>query len=140
MSGILEGGTNWGVLFLRLGAGLVFLAHGYPKLSGRGGDFKGSRESLTQSIHRLGLSFPYYLAIVVGAIEFFGGLMLLLGLWTRWAAIALAVIMVVASGRNFVQKGFLHSADFPFSLLTGLLALILLGSGSISLDSLLTRF
>ncbi len=55
-------------------------------------------------------------------------MLLVLDLQTQWAALALASVMLVASGRNFIQKGFVGSADFPFSLLVAPLALTLLGS------------
>lgn len=136
MKEVLVEGANWGLLFIRLGLGLVFLIHGYPKMSGRWGNVKGSRDSLAKSISRLRLPCPYYLAILVGTIEFLGGGMLILGFWTRWAAMVLVVIMLVASGRNLAEKGFIGSADFPFCLFTTLLGLIFLGSGPISLDGL----
>jgi putative oxidoreductase len=131
------GAASWGILILRLGVGLVFLTHGYPKMSGRSNDPKINREGLTHSIRRLGLPFPAHLALAVGTIEFAGGILLIVGLWTRWAALALAVIMAVASARNLVEKGFLKSADFPFSLLATLLGLTFLGGGFLSLDRLL---
>lgn len=134
MSPEWEAGANWGLFSLRLGLGFIFLTHGYPKMSGVESGAKASREGLTNSIRRLGLPFPRETAIVIGTIQFFGGLMLLVGLGTRLAASLLAVIMLVAATRNFVEKQFLDSADFPFSLLTSLVALILLGGGAISLD------
>ena len=137
MNEFLQIGTNWGLLFIRLGVGIVFLIHGYPKISNRWGDIKGSRQSLTESIRRLGFPFPYQFATLVGILEFFGGMLLVVGLGTRWAALGILPVMLVASGRNIIQKGFLDSGDFPFSLLMTLLGLILLGGGSISLDALL---
>jgi putative oxidoreductase len=103
-------------------------------MSGRGNQEKHSRASLTQNIARLGLPFPYALAIVVGTIEFIGGWMLIVGLLTEWVALAEASVMLVASARNFFQKSFVGSADFPFSLLVATLALALLGGGALSLD------
>jgi putative oxidoreductase len=137
MNPVLEEGASWGLLFLRLGVGMVFLMHGYPKMTGRSNDPKVNREGLTRSIRRLGLPLPSHLALSVGTLELTGGLMLIVGLWTRWAALALAMIMAVASARNFVEKGFLGSADFPLSLLATLLGLTFLGGGLISLDRLL---
>ena len=134
MNPFWEAGANWGLFFLRLGLGLIFLTHGYPKMTGVESGTKASREGLTNSIRRLGLPFPHEMAIVIGTIQFFGGLMLLVGLGTRPAASLLAVIMLVAAARNFVEKQFLDSADFPFSLLTSLIALSLLGGGALSLD------
>jgi putative oxidoreductase len=129
--------TSLALLILRVGTGVILIPHGYPKMSGRGNQEKHSRASLTQSIARLGLPFPYALAIVVGTIEFVGGFMLIVGLLTPWAALAEAFVMLVAAGRNFFQKSFVGSADFPFSLLVAMLALALLGGGAWSLDRVL---
>jgi putative oxidoreductase len=129
--------TSIALFILRVGTGLIFVPHGYPKMSGRGNQEKHGRASLTQSIAHLGFPFPYALAIVVGAIEFVGGLMLIVGLLTQWVSLALAFVMLVAAARNFFQKSFVGSADFPFSLLAATLALALLGSGAISFDRVL---
>lgn len=134
MSPVWDAGAAWGLLILRLGLGLIFVTHGYPKMAGKGTDPKVNRQGLENSIRRLGLPFPHEMAIVVGTIQFVGGLMLWLGLGTRLAAALLAVIMLVAATRNFVEKQFLGSADWPFSLLTSLLALLLTGGGALSLD------
>ena len=129
--------ANLGLLILRLGTGLICAVHGYPKMTGLGSQEKASRAHLTLSIQRLGLPFPYFLAIVVGTIEFVGGIMVAIGLLTRLGAAALAIVLLVATVRNFLQKQFLGSADFPFSVLVAVLALALIGAGALSLDSLL---
>ena len=125
------------LLILRVGTGVIFIPHGYPKMTGRGNQGIHGRKHLTQSINQLGFPFPQVFAIVVGAIEFFGGLLLIVGLQTQWAALALASVMLVASGRMLKQKGFVGCADFPFSLLVATLALALLGSGTASVDHVL---
>jgi len=119
---------------LRVGAGVIFIPHGYPKMTGGGGAAKGGQAHLTQSLAQMGLPFPYAFAVLVGAIELFGGAMLVLGLQTQLAALALVFVMLVATGRVLVQRGFVGEADFPFSLLVVTLALALLGGGAISLD------
>ena len=129
--------ANLGLLILRLGTGLICAVHGYPKMTGLGSQEKASRAHLTLSIQRLGLPFPYFLAIVVGTIEFVGGIMVAIGLLTRPGAAALAIVLLVATVRNFLQKQFLGSADFPFSVLVAVLALALIGAGALSLDFLL---
>ena len=140
MNGVWGIGSAWGLLLIRIGVGLVFIFHGYPKMTGQWGDCKGSRESVKKSILKLGLPFPHQLAILVGATEYYGGMLLMAGLGTRFVALAIAAVMLVASGRNYAEKGFLGGADMPFSLLMTLLGLAVLGSGSISLDALLWRF
>ena len=128
--------TDLALLILRVGTGVIFIPHGYPKMTGGGGDEKGGRAHLIQSLAQMGLPFPYAFAALVGAIEFFGGLLLILGLQTQWASLALAFVMLVATGRVLVQRGFVGNADFPFSLLVAVLALALLGGGTASLDQI----
>ena len=128
--------TDLALLILRIGTGVIFIPHGYPKMTGDGGEEKGGQAHLTQSLAQMGLPFPYAFAALVGAIEFFGGLLLILGLQTRWAALALAFVMLVATGRVLVQRGFVGNADFPFSLLVATLALALLGGGTVSVDQI----
>jgi len=128
--------TELALFILRVGTGVIFIPHGYPKMTGGGGDEKGGRAHLTQSLAQIGLPFPYAFAVLVGAIEFFGGLLLILGLQTQWASLALAFVMLVATGRVLVQRGFVSNADFPFSLLVATLALALLGGGTISVEQI----
>ena len=128
--------TDLALLILRVGAGVIFIPHGYPKMTGGGGEEKGGQAHLTQSLAQMGLPFPYAFAALVGAIEFFGGLLLILGLQTQWASLALVFVMLVATGRVLVQRGFVGEADFPFSLLLASLALALLGGGTVSLEQI----
>jgi putative oxidoreductase len=72
----------------------------------------------------------------VAALQSFGGLLLVLGLLTPWVAGALAVVMAAAVYKQSDQ-GFVLGADFPFVLLCVLLALVLLGSGRLSVEALL---
>ena len=67
----------FGLLALRLALGVIFFAHGYPKLAHLGG---GMQEFFVQ--HGL----PGYFVYVAGVLEVFGGLLLMLGLFTRPAA------------------------------------------------------
>ena len=128
--------TDLALLILRVGTGLIFIPHGYPKMTGGGGEEKGGQAHLTQSLAQMGLPFPRAFAALVGAIQFFGGLLLIIGLQTQWVAIALAFVMLVATGRVLMQRGFVSNADFPFSLLVATLALALLGGGTVSLDQI----
>ena len=128
--------TDLALLLLRVGTGVIFIPHGYPKMTGGGGEKKGGYAHLAQSLAQMGLPFPHAFAALVGAIQFFGGLLLILGLQTQWASLALAFVMLVATGRVLVQRGFVGEADFPFSILVATLALALLGGGTVSLDQI----
>lgn len=80
--------ADYGDLLIRVTAGLIFLIAGYAKLSGKV-DFAAMLG---------GLGFPAagFLATLVAVTEVIGGILLILGLWTYVAAIALAVVIVFA--------------------------------------------
>ena len=127
-------------MVIRLGMGFLFIVHGYPKMTGRWVvETKGSRESFVESIRGLGLPYALQLAVIFGGVMFFGGILLAVGLWTRWTSLILSALMVVAFGRNYFRKGFLGSGDFPFAVLVALLGLVFMGGGGISLDGLLLK-
>lgn len=84
----------------------------------------------------VGVQPGMFWAVVVGCCEFFGGILVLLGLFTRAAAAAIASVMVVAiltvhRGTFFLPQG----SEFALTLLAASVALILAGGGAASLDS-----
>ena len=123
-------------LFLRLGTGTVFVAHGFQKVLPEGAGIKVGRRHLTESIAGLGFPWPEVWAWAVTALQCLGGLLLILGVFTPVLAAALALMMAVAAYEKGPQ-GFVLGADFPFSLLCALLALVLLGEGRFSVAGLL---
>ncbi len=76
-----------GLLALRLAFGLIFFSHGYPKLAHAGG---GMQEFFVQ--HGL----PGYFVYIAGVLEVFGAILLALGLFTRGAALLLAIERIPA--------------------------------------------
>lgn len=116
------------LLLLRLGLGLIFIYHGYPKL------FTHAHETL-QEFARMG--FPSYFAYVAGVVEFFGGWLLVLGLFTRIAALFLAGEMAIAILRVHLPQGGLlaiSNYQFPLALAVAAFALVAVGAGAISFD------
>ena len=116
------------LLLLRLGLAAIFIYHGYPKL------FTHTREALQGFTH---MGFPPFFAYVAGVIEFFGGCLLVVGLFTRVASLLLAGEMGVA----LIQVHKILSApravdkyEFPLALAVGAFALAAVGPGLISLD------
>jgi putative oxidoreductase len=76
-------------------------------------------------------------ALLAGLVEFFGGLALVVGLLTRPAALAVAVLMGVAMLGVHLPNGFFWtSGGYEYPLMWGLIALALLlgGGGRYSLD------
>lgn len=126
---------GWAITTLRVVVGIVFLAHGGQKLFVWG--FGGVAGFLGQ----VGIPAPMLVAVVVTLVELLGGLALLLGLFTRWAAIPLAIDMLVAILAVHLKAGFFlpNGFEFALTLLAANLALILLGSGEASVDGFLAK-
>jgi putative oxidoreductase len=129
--------VSWAALVLRVGGGLVVLAHGFPKAFGTGKKFEVGRANLRNTIEKLGLPFPGLWTHGVAVSEVVGGACLLLGLFGPWVAWILAVVMLVATYWKQKTAGFSLGADLPFALLFMMIALILLGDGQFSLGALL---
>ena len=115
-------GRDYSLFVLRVFVGVVFAAHGWLKLSNLQG-FAGFLEQAA------GVPFPGVMAPVVAAIEFFGGLALVLGTSTRLAALVLTGVMVLAMITVTLGTGFAGGYDLNLALLGGLLALLLAGPG-----------
>jgi putative oxidoreductase len=125
--------SSWGITVIRLVVGIVFLMHGGQKL------FVLGFGAVAAYMARVGIPAPMAAAVVVTLVEFLGGLALLLGLFTRWAAIPLAVNMAVAIITVHLRNGFFlpNGYEFALTLLGANVALVLLGSGGASVDRLL---
>jgi putative oxidoreductase len=120
------------LLLLRLGLGVIFVFHGYPKL------FTHTRDAMN-AFGRMG--FPGYFAYLAGVIEFFGGCMLIVGLFTRVAGLFLFVEMAIALVKVhqlFANPMAVENYQFPLALAVGSLALAAVGGGLISIDHALT--
>ena len=113
---------DYSLFVLRLFVGIVFLVHGALKLFGGVGGFAGFLE-------QAGVPLPGIMAPVVAAVEFFGGLAILLGTGTRIASLLLTAVMVVAMITVTLKVGFAAGYDLNLALLGGLLALLLAGPG-----------
>jgi putative oxidoreductase len=116
------------LLLLRVGLGIIFVYHGYPKL------FTHTRETMQGMAH---MGFPVYFAYVAGVFEFFGGLMLIAGLFTRIAGLLLAAEMAVALVKvhgMLSNPMAVENYQFPLACAVGAFALAVLGAGMISLD------
>ncbi|MGH9776209.1 MAG: DoxX family protein [Candidatus Acidiferrales bacterium] len=130
---LLEKLTPLALLLLRVSLGIVFIYHGYPKLF----------TSAPQAAHffvRAG--FPSYFAYIAGAIEFFGGILLIVGLFTRFASLLITCEMAVALWRvHQLQGGWLavDNYEYPLVLACACFALVALGAGIISLDHAIFR-
>jgi putative oxidoreductase len=123
-----------GPLFARVVTGWVFLWTGWGKLT--------NLPLVTENFENWGIPAPGLMAPVASGIEFFGGILLLVGLLTRISAGALGVVMIVAVA--FVMWSEVDS----FLTLVGLeevmylalfLWLAIAGAGSVSIDRYLEK-
>ncbi len=113
----------WGMLLIRLAAGLVFINHGWMKLN----DLAGA-ESFFGT-----LGLPPGAATFVALVEVVGGLMLALGVAPRLAGLVLGIEMVVA----MVLVGIPNNAyEFELVLAASAFAVFLCGAGRLSLYSM----
>lgn len=126
----LSGFQPLGLLILRIALGLIFLTHGYPKLT-------RSTAAMQGMFVQHGL--PAQLIYVAGVLETFGGVLLIVGLFARPAALLLAIEMGVAIAKVHSGHGImaLHEYEFPLALGAACVALATLGAGSLSGDHLL---
>ncbi len=131
--------SNWAPVALRLVLGLVMAGHGAQKLFGWFGGH-GLQATAGFFAENLGLKPGLFWAALAAGGEFFGGLLLILGLATRLAAVNTAIIMIVAIITVHPSAFFLPAGmEFALSLLAMAIALTLTGGGALSLDARLTR-
>lgn len=123
---------------IRLGAGIIFAAHGAQKLFGWFGGY--GLEGTAGWMESIGLAPGMLMALAAGGVEFFGGLFLILGLLVRPTAGVLAIIMLVAIVTVHLQNGLFMSNngyEFALALLVISAGLAIRGAGSVSLDKML---
>lgn len=127
-------------LVARLVVGWVFLWSGWSKLHNLypTPDFPG----MIENFRGWGIPHPEIMAPFVSGVEFFGGLLLLLGLFTRLAATPLVIVMIVAIisakwGQVDSLETLLGFEETAYMALFGWLAVA--GPGPISLDHLFQR-
>src|SRR3989344_3510956 len=115
---------------LRVVLGALFVAHGYPKLFKNFSGFAGWLDSV-------GLKPGKFWALVAGAVEFFGGILLIMGLWTQVIGLLIAAQMFVAMWKaKWGKVGLTAQGGWELDLiyLVAGLALALAGGGVYSLD------
>jgi putative oxidoreductase len=124
-----SGMSSCGIAVLRIVVGVIFVMHGWQKLSmgfQNVGGFLGS----------LHIPAPTLAAVVLTIVELLGGIALIIGLFTRYVAALLTVDMAVALTLVHIKNGFFapKGIEFPMLLLASNLCLLLSGSGSLSVE------
>ncbi|WP_330631975.1 DoxX family protein [Halocatena halophila] len=130
---------EWGSTILRVTLGSILFVHGVGKLFGVGPVPQPIPE-FTTFLASHGLPGPAVWAWLVGLVEFGGGILLVLGFLTRFAALAVAIDMVGAIVLVHLPRGFAYTVggyEYAVALLAMALSLVVSGPGSPALTNLL---
>ncbi|MCC6422707.1 MAG: DoxX family protein [Phycisphaerales bacterium] len=127
-----------GLLLIRLVLAAVFIFHGGQKLFGF---FDGlGLQGTVKFMENIQVPMPMASAVVVGIVEFFGGIALALGLLTRLFAFMIAFDMTVAILKvHHGSFGLPSGMEFVLMLGVTSLGLALIGPGRLSLDHAIFR-
>jgi putative oxidoreductase len=115
---------------IRFSLGVFLIPHGYAKL------FQDDAIAASRNFVNFGWSYPLAWAYFIGALEFFGGIMLAIGLFTRIVAAAFVIEMSVISFGVLWPVWSWGRRGMEYALLMGILALAILfrGGGRYSVD------
>jgi putative oxidoreductase len=118
---------------MRIALGAIMTAHGYHKVF-------GGLHGFAHAVGGMGL--PSWLGYASAFTEFLGGMLLIIGLFTRPAAFAICINLSVAIWKVHLHNGLLGAPDrpgyeFPMAAAAIAFALIFFGAGPISLDQVL---
>ncbi len=127
-----------GLFLLRVSLGSIFLLHGLTNVL-------GGQSFIREMLAMVGWSPPSALVWLIALLELFGGLALVLGIFTRWAALLLSGEMVVAVVLFHLRQGFFIIAvpnaplafgfEYHVALVGGLLCLVLGGPGVLAVEN-----
>ena len=127
------------ILLVRLSVGGVFLSEGIQK-------FLFPEDLGFARFAKIGIPVPGFTAPFVGFVEVICGLLLIVGLFTRYATVPLLVDMAVAIWKTKLpiigKSGFwamAHEARVDYVMVMGCLFLLIVGAGSLSIDQILHR-
>jgi putative oxidoreductase len=132
---ITQTNACYGITILRVILGITFMMHGSQKLFGAFGG--GGIAGTTKFMASLGLEPASLMAVLAGLGEFGGGLLLVIGLFSRLGAALTAIVSLVAMFSVHIHKGFFMSSggyEFVLVLLAASIAIIIEGSGKLSID------
>ena len=118
------------LLVMRISLGVIMVAHGYQK----------TFRHLHDHVHMVAsLGLPAWLGYVSSLTELLGGLLILVGFFTRPAAFAVCIDLIVAIWKVHWHNGLMaeHGYEFPLAIATIAFALIFFGGGQFAIDHVL---
>lgn len=129
--------VNLGLLVLRIVSGVgIAVFHGWDKVIGMIRFLSGKEWKFVDTVASVGLPVPGLFAILTGVIEFAGGILVAVGLFTRFSAGLLVAVMVGA-----VYYAVRTSGVYELALLylAVFVSLVFAGGGDYSLDKYLRK-
>jgi putative oxidoreductase len=139
LESILAPYSDWGLLILRVGLAICFLAHAWFKLD-PDGPIKGPA-GFAGFLKQMGVPLPLFFSWLYILLEGAGSVLLVLGLGTRLIAAGLLIGMIVAIIKVRIGMGKAKFSgaegigwEYEFILAVGALALVFTGAGMIGLD------
>ncbi|HMQ78446.1 MAG TPA: DoxX family protein [Ignavibacteria bacterium] len=129
--------SDAGILFIRIGIGIPFVfVYGIMKIEGG----PEMWQMVGSAMSNIKINFGYvFWGFLASASEFFGGIFLLLGLFTRMAAALMAFTMLMAFVTHLSMMDPWHVAVHPMELFGVFMGLVFIGAGRYSLDNILFR-
>ncbi|WP_350585887.1 DoxX family protein [Pseudoalteromonas sp. RB2-MNA-CIBAN-0110] len=137
---LLSSKAGVAALILRVPVGLILAAHGAQKLFAWFGGY--GLEGTGQWMASIGLEPGYWLAMMAGSAEFFGGIALAIGFLTRPAAVVAGFTMLIAIFSVHISNGLFmanNGYEYALTLLVVTVVLAIQGAGSFSLDNVLVK-
>lgn len=137
---LLSSKAGVAALILRVPVGLILAAHGAQKLFAWFGGY--GLEGTGQWMASIGLEPGYWLAMMAGSAELFGGIALAIGLLTRPAAVVAGFTMLIAIFSVHISNGLFmanNGYEYALTLLVVTVVLAIQGAGSFSLDNVLAK-
>lgn len=130
VAGLYESFSPYSYALIRIALGAILIPHGFGKL------FLNDAVPASRNFVNFGWAYPLYWAYFIGVIEFFGGILLILGLWTRLVAAAVTIQMAVISFAVLWPNWGWTRRGMEFALLMGVISLAIFfrGGGRYSLD------
>src|SRR5215813_4494024 len=125
---------------LRIVLGAILIPHGMQKLFGAFGGMGLTANA--QLFDRIGYHPGMFWGTLVGCVELFGGILLVIGLFTRCAALAVVIFMLNAVFITSKAGGFFwtnRGSEYSILILFVALYFLIRGAGLYSLDAKLGR-
>jgi len=135
VAGIYEKLVPLAPTLTRIALGFIIIPHGFGKL------FLNDAVPTSRNFVKFGWDHPLAWSYFIGCVEFFGGILLILGLWTRAAALGFVIQMSVISFAVLWPNWSWGHRGMEYALFMGLIALAIFfrGSGPYALDNVMKK-